>query len=176
MCIRLRRLPLVLPTSGPLPRVLGCGLTSQFGELKTSIKMIDHSHCFEQLLIMPNRTVCHEVVLCNIWYIWCVINIGRICVSCSHEWKTDEPFWSYMKLANRCLKILEYWNVYAMHCWLILFISCTYSHWSVPEVNAIVACIKTRFFFASIGHYEKEKETITSLFYIVYRVCNKVII
>ena len=31
-CITLRRLPLFLPTSGPIPRVLGCGLTSHFGD------------------------------------------------------------------------------------------------------------------------------------------------
>ena len=33
-CITLRRYPLVLPTSGPIPRVhvLGCGLTSHFGD------------------------------------------------------------------------------------------------------------------------------------------------
>ena len=37
MCITLRRLPMVLPTSGPIPRVLGCGLTSHFGELKIPI-------------------------------------------------------------------------------------------------------------------------------------------
>ena len=32
--ITLRRLPLVLPTSGPIPRVLGCRLTSHFGDSK----------------------------------------------------------------------------------------------------------------------------------------------
>ena len=36
-CITFRRLPLVLPTSGPIPRVLGCGLTSYFGELNIPI-------------------------------------------------------------------------------------------------------------------------------------------
>ena len=36
-CITLRRSPLALPTSGPIPRVLGCGLTSYFGELKVPI-------------------------------------------------------------------------------------------------------------------------------------------
>ena len=36
-CITLRRLPLVLPTSGPIPRVLGCGLTSHFGASKIPI-------------------------------------------------------------------------------------------------------------------------------------------
>ena len=37
MFITLRRLQLVLPTSGPIPRVLGFRLTSHFGELKTPI-------------------------------------------------------------------------------------------------------------------------------------------
>ena len=36
-CITLRRLPLVLPTSGPIPHVLGCRLTSHFGDLKIPI-------------------------------------------------------------------------------------------------------------------------------------------
>ena len=37
-CITLQRVPLlVLPTSGPIPHVLGCGLTSHFGDLKTPI-------------------------------------------------------------------------------------------------------------------------------------------
>ena len=36
-CITLRRLPLVLPTSVPIPCVLGCGLTSNFRDLKILI-------------------------------------------------------------------------------------------------------------------------------------------
>ena len=36
-CISLRQLPLVLPTNGPVPRVLGCGLMSYFGESKIPI-------------------------------------------------------------------------------------------------------------------------------------------
>ena len=35
----IRRLPLVLPTSGPIPRVLGCGLTSHFGDSKIPIEL-----------------------------------------------------------------------------------------------------------------------------------------
>ena len=37
MRIMLWQLPLVLPTSSPIPRVLGCGLTSHFGELKIPV-------------------------------------------------------------------------------------------------------------------------------------------
>ena len=36
-CITLRPLPLVLPTSGPIPCVLGCGLTSHFVDSKIPI-------------------------------------------------------------------------------------------------------------------------------------------
>ena len=44
-CITLRRLPLALPTSGPIPRVLGCGLTSHFGDSKIPIlfKKVTHN-------------------------------------------------------------------------------------------------------------------------------------
>ena len=41
-CIMLRRLPLVLPTSGPIPLVLGCGLTSHFGDSKIPIVNLMH--------------------------------------------------------------------------------------------------------------------------------------
>ena len=40
MCMTLRRIPLVLPTSHPIPRVSGCGLTSHFGELKIPILLL----------------------------------------------------------------------------------------------------------------------------------------
>ena len=36
----LRRIPLVLQTSHPIPRVSGCGLTSHFGELKIPIRLL----------------------------------------------------------------------------------------------------------------------------------------
>ena len=50
MCILLRRLPLVLPTSAPIPRVLGCGFTSHFGELKIPIERIKDTGLFQSEL------------------------------------------------------------------------------------------------------------------------------
>ena len=36
-CTTIQHVPLVGTTSGPIPRVFGCGLTSYFGELKIPI-------------------------------------------------------------------------------------------------------------------------------------------
>ena len=52
--ITLRRLPLVLPTSGPIPRVFGCGMTSHFGDSKIPIGQ----HELQWILSAEQQDVC----------------------------------------------------------------------------------------------------------------------
>ena len=54
-CITLRRLPVVLPTSGPIPRVLGCGLTAHFED--SNIRILPWRQLFH------NHTVTASIVL-----------------------------------------------------------------------------------------------------------------